>query len=335
MHPPLDEEPPGGREVSVVVPSYNHAPFVGRALRSIFRQTHAPAELLVIDDGSRDGSAKVIERALASCPFPCDFVARENRGLPATLNEGLARAGRGRYFAYLGSDDLWLPDFLRARVGLLERRPASALAYGHAYLIDAEDAVVDCTKDWADYSDGDVRPMLWGGTGPYSPTVVYRRDRLARHGWNESARLEDYELYLLLAADSEFAFDPRPLSAWRVHGENASRDLTFMMSEWLGAQRRVAARLGMTGEELALAERAVGWNCAENFARRGEKARAAELMYHNWRGAPSAAATAKMLLRLAAPHALVERRRRKRREEGAAGLSVAALTDAAREPETR
>ncbi|MCA1628896.1 MAG: glycosyltransferase [Acidobacteria bacterium] len=303
--------------VSVVVPSFNHARFVERTLRSVFAQTHAPAELLVIDDGSHDDSARVIARALASCPFPCELIARENRGLAATLNEGLARAARGKYFAYLGSDDLWLPDFLRARVGLLGRRPAAALAYGHCHWIDAEDRVNERTEDWAAYADGDARAMLWRGVAPHSPTVVYRRDALARYGWNEGARLEDYELYLLLAADSEFAFDPRTLSAWRVHGGNTSRDLSFMMGEWLAAQRRVAARLGMPEEELARAQASVGWSCAENFARRGERARAAELMYHNWRGAPSLASAAKMLLRLAAPRALVERRGRRRRHDAA------------------
>ncbi|HEX8161970.1 MAG TPA: glycosyltransferase [Pyrinomonadaceae bacterium] len=316
MNPPAHKEANTGAtgaeapRVSVVVPSFNHAPFVERTLRSVIAQAHPPAELLVIDDGSRDGSPRVIERALASCPFPCELVARENRGLAATLNEGLARATRGEYFAYLGSDDLWLVDFLRARVGLLERRPASALAYGHCFWIDAEDNVTERTEEWAAYADGDAREMLWRGVAPHSPTVVYRRERLARYGWNERARLEDYELYLLLAADSEFAFDARPLSAWRVHGGNASRDLSFMMREWLGAQRRVAARLGMAGEELARAQRAVGWSCAENFARRGEKARAAELMYHNWRGAPSAAAVMKLLLRMALPREAATRRGR-------------------------
>jgi alpha-1,3-rhamnosyltransferase len=303
--------------VSVVIPSFNHAAYVERTLRSVFAQTHAPAELLVIDDGSRDDSARVVGRALASCPFPCELIARENRGLAATLNEGLSLAARGKYFAYLGSDDLWLPDFLRARVELLERRPAAALAYGHCYWIDAEDRVTERTEEWAAYADGDARAMLWRGVAPHSPTVVYRRDALARYGWNEAARLEDYELYLLLAADSEFAFDPRTLSAWRVHGENASRDLTFMMNEWLAAQRRVAARAGVADDELARAQASVGWSCAENFARRGEKARAAELMYHNWRGAPSLASAAKMLVRLAAPRALVERRGL-RRHRGAA-----------------
>lgn len=303
--------------VSVVVPSHNHARFIERTLRSVFAQTHAPAELLVIDDGSRDDSPRLIARTLAACPFPCELIARERRGLSATLNEGLSRAARGRFFAYLGSDDVWLPDFLRARTTLLNTRPRAALAYGHCFWIDAEDRVIDCTKDWADYRDGDARAMLWRGTGLHSPTVVYRRTALARHGWNESARLEDYELYLRLAAEAEFAFDARVLSAWRVHGENASRDFTFMMDEWLDAQRRAASAVRMSASELARAQHALGWMCAENFARRGERTRAASLAWRHSGGAPSAASAAKMLARLVVPPFLVARRARQRRENAA------------------
>jgi len=119
------------RAVSVVVPSFNHARFIEATLRSILNQTLPPAKLIVIDDGSGDESPRIIDRVLKDCQFPCELVARENRGLCATLNEGFERA-RGDYFAYLGSDDLWLPDFLEARVGLLETRAAAVLAYGHA-----------------------------------------------------------------------------------------------------------------------------------------------------------------------------------------------------------
>ncbi len=81
-------------KVFVLVPSYNHAPFVERCLRSIFRQTLPPAKLLVIDDGSGDDSVKIIERMLADCPFPAQLIARENLGLCRTLNEGF-RLQRG------------------------------------------------------------------------------------------------------------------------------------------------------------------------------------------------------------------------------------------------
>ena len=80
---------PSDNSVFVAVPSYNHAPFVEECLTSIFRQTLPPAKLLVIDDGSRDGSAEVIEKVLADAPFAAEFIARENRGLAATLNEAI------------------------------------------------------------------------------------------------------------------------------------------------------------------------------------------------------------------------------------------------------
>ncbi|HLM59831.1 MAG TPA: glycosyltransferase family A protein, partial [Pyrinomonadaceae bacterium] len=73
--------------VSVLVPSYNHAPFIERTLRSIFKQTLAPKKLIVIDDGSKDESAAIIERVLEDCPFSAEFIRRENRGLSVTLNE--------------------------------------------------------------------------------------------------------------------------------------------------------------------------------------------------------------------------------------------------------
>src|SRR2546421_404785 len=185
-----------GDGVSVVVPSYNHAAFVERTLRSIFRQTLLPRLLLVIDDGSTDNSPAVIERVLKDCPFSSDLIVRANKGLSATLNQGLECAGDSRYFAYIGSDDVWLSGFLEARVGLLDARADAVLAYGNAYSIDADDRIIDCTTDWARYRDGDVRRMLLETLAPLSPSVVYRRSALDGHRWNEQSRLEDYEMYL-------------------------------------------------------------------------------------------------------------------------------------------
>jgi alpha-1,3-rhamnosyltransferase len=303
--------------VSVVVPSYNHAPFVGAALRSVFAQTHAPARLVVIDDGSRDGSPQVIEGVLKDCPFPCELIARENRGLCATLNEGLAKTG-GAYFAYLGSDDLWLPGFLAARVALLEGRPRAVLAYGHAYLVDERGAVADCTLDWARYRDGDARAMLLEETyAPMSPTVVHRRASVERHGWNERTRLEDYELYLRLSADGEFAFDPRVLSAWRRHGSNTSGDFVWMIEARLEAQRAAAPHLGLTPAQLGRYQRALNFAGAEDLLRRGDRRAALRYLRRGLGGAPSAAALGRVALRLVTPYTLVERRNRRKQSSAA------------------
>ena len=297
--------------VSVVVPSYNHARFIEATLRSIMKQTLPPAELIVIDDGSSDESPRVIERALSDCPFPCELVARDNRGLCATLNEGFERT-RGEYFAYLGSDDLWLPDFLQARVGLLESRSGAVLAYGHTYFIDEQNRIVDSTADWARYADGDARAMLLQTTAPMSPTVLYRRDALEQERWDEESELEDYDLYLRLSAEGEFAFDARILSAWRRHGSNVSWDQTLMLEEQLRAQREAALRFGFTEKQVAELQRSTRFNRAEDFLRVGKKSQALGLLMNNWRGVNSPLVAARMFLRLLIPNSFMRGRARVR-----------------------
>jgi glycosyltransferase involved in cell wall biosynthesis len=273
-------------------------------LRSIFRQTLVPAELLVIDDGSTDSSPKIIESVLHDCPFPCELVARQNRGLSATLNEGFART-HGEYFAYLGSDDLWLPDFLKARVRALESRTDAVLAYGHAYFVDEENRIVDSTADWARYADGDARAMLLQTIAPMSPTVLYRRDALEQQRWNEESRLEDYDLYLRLSAEGPFAFDPQILSAWRRHSSNVSWDQALMLEEQLQAQCKAALRFGLTDMQIEDLQRATRFSRAEDFLRVGQKSQALRLIMHNLRGVNSPRTTARMLLRLLIPNPIM------------------------------
>src|SRR4030095_6401222 len=298
--------------VSVVVPSCNHARFIEAALRSIIKQSLPPAELIVIDDGSSDESPRIIERVLSDCPFHCELVTRENYGLCATLNEGFERTS-GDYFAYLGSDDLWLPDFLRTRVDLLESRAESVLAYGHAYFVDEQDRIIDSTADWADYVDGDVRDMLLETTAPMSPTVLYRRAALEQQRWNEESRLEDYDLDLCLSVAGDFAFDARILSAWRRHGSNVSWDQTLMLEEQLRAQREAALRLGFTDQQVDELQTSTRFRRAEDFLRVGQKSQALSLMANNWRGAHSPFATTRMLLRLLIPDSFMRGRARVRK----------------------
>jgi alpha-1,3-rhamnosyltransferase len=314
--PESDAARAGTPKVSVVVPSFNHAPFIQTALRSIFNQTQAPAKLLVIDDGSSDGSPEIIERVLQDCPFPSELVARSNRGLCATLNEGLASTS-GEYFAYLSSDDVWLPDFLEARVSLLEETPQAVLGYGHCFLIDAANQIIDCTLDWARYPEGNAREMLLQQTfAPMSPTVLYRRTSLKSEGWHEQAKLEDYDLYLRLSAKGDFAFDPRVLSAWRQHGHNTSQDFFWMIEARLAAQRRVADRLGLSAGELERFQRVLQFAGAEDLLRLGEKSKAFKLLRQSVGGAPSTVSLLRPLARFCLPYSLVKWH--KKRKQGRA-----------------
>jgi len=304
-------------DVFTFVPSYNHAPFVERCLKSIIKQTLKPSKLLVIDDGSKDDSPQVIEKILKDCPFDAELIVRGNRGLCATLNEGFSHCDT-EFFAYLGSDDLWLPAFLAERAKLLEKYPTAVLGYGHAFFVNETDEIINCSFDykelWADYPNGDARPMLVQGLAPISSTVFYRREFLEKVRWNETSRLEDYEMYLKLAALGDFAFDEQVLSVWRQHGYNTSKDLLLMLKEVLEAQQRNSNLLGVSENELNRAQSATKFRYARDLLQHGSKKQAWELARENWRGANTNLELAKFLVRLGVPMAVVEAKRRLKKE---------------------
>lgn len=299
-------------EISVLVPSHNHARFIERTLRSIFAQTVGIKKLLVIDDGSTDGSPVVIENILADCPFESELIVRENRGLCATLNEGLSKTD-GEFFAYLGSDDLWLPSFLEDQVPLLQSRPNAVLAFCHAFVIDEDEMIIDRTDNWADFVDGNMLPCLLRGEILSSPGVVYRRSAVERYGWNENSRLEDYELYLNLCGTGEFARNEKLLCAWRQHGSNTSDNFPEMLQEHIAAQDRVAGRLGIERTELDRIQSELKFKGVRDHLRGGYKKEAWRLFREN-RSGRSVSETMKTYVRLMMPQPLFQwNRARKRR----------------------
>ena len=301
-------------EISVLVPSYNHAIFIERTLRSIFAQSLVPKKLIVIDDGSKDESARIIEKVLLDCPFEYEFIKRENKGLCATLNEGFAKT-KSEYFAYLGSDDLWLPEFLAESVALLEKRKNAVLSFGHSFVINENEGIFDRTDNWTSFADGNALPFLLRGEIFSSPSVVYRRSALEKFEWNEDAKLEDYEMYLNLTTAGEFARMDKTLSAWRQHETNTSGQLVKMFPEFIAAQNRLANDLKISREELDKIQKELQFNAIANFIRHGNRREAFSMLIKNKSGAKTSAQIAKILFRLAVPPTLFKwNRRRKKRK---------------------
>ncbi|MBW2258128.1 MAG: glycosyltransferase family 2 protein, partial [Deltaproteobacteria bacterium] len=110
-------------KVSVVIPVYNRERYIGQAIDSILSQSFRDFELIVVDDGSSDGTPAVVER----CGDPRVRLVRHetNQGIPRTRNRGLLEA-RGEYVAWLDSDDVALPQRLRVQVDVLDRSPGIA-----------------------------------------------------------------------------------------------------------------------------------------------------------------------------------------------------------------
>jgi glycosyltransferase involved in cell wall biosynthesis len=105
--------------VSIILPTFNRARFLPEAFGSIRSQRWAHWELIVIDDGSTDGTRELVEQARSDCEKPIRYVFQENRGAYAARNTGLDHAN-GKYVAFFDSDDLWLPEYLERCVTALD-----------------------------------------------------------------------------------------------------------------------------------------------------------------------------------------------------------------------
>lgn len=117
--------------VSVVIPAYNSAGCIAEALDSVLEQTFAKPEIIVINDGSPDTT--LLERALEPYRERIRYIKQENQGPSGARNAGIL-AARGKYVAFLDSDDRWLPCHLATQIEALEKRPALALVYADAML---------------------------------------------------------------------------------------------------------------------------------------------------------------------------------------------------------
>ena len=216
--------------VSVVVPSFNHARFVERALRSVFEQSYRHIELVVIDDGSHDGSPELIESVLRQSPFPQRLVARANRGATTTLNEGIAVA-HGSHIQFLNSDDWFAPDRVERMVAAIAGTD-SAWGFSSVEVVDAEGRLLDPLRNRAAW---DLHGMLGnvpfretvgsgfitGNVGVSSGNLFFSRALLDQlGGFREYRYNHDWDICLRALVWSEPVFVPERLYTYRLHAGN-------------------------------------------------------------------------------------------------------------------
>ncbi len=209
--------------VSVVIPAYNAERYLGEAIESVLAQTYAPAETIVVDDGSSDGTA-----AVARSYAGVELITQKNAGAAAARNRGFA-ACRGDLIAFHDADDLMTPDKLAVQVGELLAAPAIGCVLAEQELLIeagtelpfwAEGSKVPTVmpakpEEFAD--EPDVHPM----------TMLVRREVFERvGGFDEEMRAaEDFDWMLRAAEDGvEFARLPRILLRRRVHPASLTQD---------------------------------------------------------------------------------------------------------------
>jgi len=196
--------------VSVVIPSYNHARYLREAIDSILTQDYPRIELIVIDDGSTDGSPEIL-RGYGS---RFHWERQQNQGQVATLNRGWLMS-KGEIIGYLSADDVLLPGSVSAAVQCLAEHPEAALAYSDFNLIDPSSAVVRRVRA----PDFDYRRMVVELECPPGPGAFFRRSAFDKAGtWNPRFKqMLDYEYWLRLGLHGRFVRIPKVLAAYRVH----------------------------------------------------------------------------------------------------------------------
>src|SRR4051794_31425482 len=223
------------------MPSYNHAPYLPAAIESVLEQTVEDLELIVVDDGSSDGSLEIARRyaerdtRVRVLTHP-DHV---NRGIGASVNLARSAAG-GRYLHGVASDDVLIRDTLEREVAFLEAHPEVGWVYGYVNLIDADGRAIEQEtrngreqiRFGADLTGGGriVERLVQRNSIP-AMTVMWRRECRDEVG-EEDPELDysDWELLTRAAAHWEVAFIPRALALYRVHGANTSINVTREVS---------------------------------------------------------------------------------------------------------
>lgn len=199
--------------VTIVCVSYNHAPFIKEALQSVFNQSYAELQVIVMDDGSEDESQLIIKDFLADKEV--DFIAhKENLGYTKTFNEGLEKA-KGEYIIDFALDDVMSPEFVEKSVEALERAgPETGVIFSNADYTDEDSKVIGNHNEILfkkkmidEVPSGDIFRMVLRRYFICTPTMVIRKevfDRLG--GYDEELAYEDFDFWVRSSRYWKYAF---------------------------------------------------------------------------------------------------------------------------------
>jgi glycosyltransferase involved in cell wall biosynthesis len=221
--------------VSVVIPAYNAERFLGETLDSVFAQTYEPLEVIVIDDGSTDGTAEVARR------YPVNLLGGPNGGRSVARNRGI-EASTGELIAFCDADDVWLPKRVEAEARLLGEDPELSIA--------------SCMLQG--FLEPGTPPPPWIGRYHLEPrraaepsALLVRRELLERVGVFDPGYViaQDYDLLArAVELGAKIGFVDEILVRYRIHDANSVHDRELMRKEMFRVLRSAAGRRRQAGE---------------------------------------------------------------------------------------
>jgi Glycosyl transferase family 2 len=222
--------------VTIVIPAYNYADYVGEAIRSGLEQGYRPIEIIVVDDGSTDETPAVLRQFEGTI----HTVRPERRGVSAARNVGLAEA-RGEFIVFLDADDLLVPGGIAAQVALMNDRPDIDAVFGGWYSYDVMSEVI--SRHHSSFRDDDVLPRLLRGSIVATPSAVMLRRAAVRAlgGFDTSVSYTaDWEMWFRLAKHGRrFGRVTASVATYRIHPRSMSsnldlaiRDVNALLDRW-------------------------------------------------------------------------------------------------------
>jgi len=209
------------RTVSIIAVCYNQAAYVTDTLNSIKSQTWSNIQLIVADDGSKDGSKEVIKNWIAQTDPSAIFIDHQkNLGLTRNINSALPYV-KGDFFQVFGCDDIMLPDKIEKQVAILQANKDAGVVYSDMQLIDKKGDHLPYTyyqkHTYKQPFSGDHYESLINRIILAAPTVLIRKEVLDKSGYyNEQLDYEDYDYFLRAAKYYLFVYEPEITVKYRV-----------------------------------------------------------------------------------------------------------------------
>jgi glycosyltransferase involved in cell wall biosynthesis len=259
--------------VSVIIPCYNGEAFLGQTIASVLSQTYADLQLVIVNDGSTDGTEGVVRQF--NDPRIV-YHAQANAGVANARNKGMALA-TGKYIAFLDADDLYFPDNLAEKVQFLRNNPEIPVVHAQevkfASLSGRSIEVITGKGGWV------LTHLLeMSGTVIHSPSSVVMTKELADRLRGFDSQLStsaDWEYWVRIALQAPIGFIPKPLTGYRVHDgqmhlniDKMEKDMHYAFEKLLGLGAfQDQAHYKRCYGRLALILSACYWGDAGNYSK--------------------------------------------------------------------
>lgn len=237
-------------KVTVLIPVYNCHKYVTEAIDSVLAQSFSNFELLLIDDGSTDGSGDILQSY--TDPRICVVRNEKNLGIPKTLNKGLQLA-RGAYFAVLDNDDYAYPDRLKQQLTFLDRHEEYAAVGTWAVTMDEEGQILSRIKRLL-VAPEEVQSQLLFRCCLLHPSMMARTGILRSYGYREDVETcADFDLWVRVARTYKLGILPHVLVRHREHVDRTTRQkMQIVKEEKLAIISAQLVDLGLTFTEVDL-----------------------------------------------------------------------------------